>query len=165
MLCQKCWSQPARVHFTTFGPGVSKRSSYCLACAQGERLSWLLAWAYGTEAEAQAPAHPTFLEERTQEAPPIPSLVALRVVECQCGCRFVLGAEIPCHHKSLAVGHSEELRHLCHCGGELVVEAPQVVCEECGASAWRLILATVESCSYPQHRPSHAALSGPAARV
>jgi len=165
MLCHKCWSHDARVHFTTFGLGVSRRSSYCLACAQGERLTWLLAWAYRTEAEAQAATQPTFLEHRAQEAPPVPTLVALRVVECRCGCRFVLGAEIPCHHRRLAIGQSEQLHHLCHCGGELVVEAPQVVCEECGAAAWRLVLATVESCSYPQDHPSHAALSGPTARV
>jgi len=165
MLCHKCWSHRARVHFTTFGPGVSRRTSYCLACAQDERLSWLLAWAYGTEAEAQAPTHPAFLEERAQETPPTSTLVALRVVECQCGCRFALGAEIPCHHRRLAIGHTEELHHLCHCGSELVVEAPQLVCEECGASACRLVLATVESCSYPQRYPTQAAVGGPTARL
>jgi len=165
MLCHKCWSHRARVHFTTFGPGVSRRTSYCLACAQDERLSWLLAWAYGTEAEAQTPTHPAFLEERAQETPPTSTLVALRVVECQCGCRFALGAEIPCHHRRLAIGHTEELHHLCHCGSELVVEAPQLVCEECGASACRLVLATVESCSYPQRYPTQAAVGGPTARL
>lgn len=146
MLCHKCWKHEARVHFTTFGPGVSRRRSYCLACAQGERLSWLLAWAYGTEAEAQAPTRPAFLEAGPQAGASIPSLVAVQVLRCECGCRFVLGAEMPCHHRSLATGELEELRHLCHCGAELVSQAPHLVCGECGASPWRLVVATIETC-------------------
>ena len=147
MLCQKCWTHEASVHFTTFGPGVSRRRSYCLSCAQGERLSWLLAWAYGADADAGAPTGPEFLDPAPPDHLPIPSLVAVQVLQCECGCRYVLGAEMPCHHRSLAVGEAEEIRHLCHCGAELVALAPRLVCRECGASAWRLVLATVETCT------------------
>ena len=145
MLCQKCWTHEASVHFTTFGLGVSRRRSYCLSCAQGERLSWLLAWAYGNDAHATA--GPQFLDPAPSDQAPIPSLVAVESLQCGCGCRFVLGAEMPCHHRSLAIGEAEEIRHLCHCGTELVVRVPQLVCQVCGASAWRLVLATIETCT------------------
>ena len=43
MLCQECWVEEASVQFRYLWGGEVHEVGYCLACAQREPLSWLLA--------------------------------------------------------------------------------------------------------------------------
>ena len=47
MLCRKCWTEEASVHFRYVCGGEAHDLSYCLACAQHEPWSWLFAWRHG----------------------------------------------------------------------------------------------------------------------
>jgi len=157
MLCQKCWTEEARVHFCCVWGGETHEIGYCLACAQEEPLSWLLAWGNGvgdpTERELRRPLvvrvkPATFPRERRRS-----TLVATGLHRCECGCRIVVAANMPCAHGTYLFGTSQRLiQHECHCGREHTVAVPDVVCVECGAADTLSVVGTAETCSWDEQR-------------
>jgi len=155
MLCQNCWREEAWVHFHCFEPHGVHTHSYCLACSQDEPLSWLLTWGHRQDPDTGSglgdpevlPARPLFGARRPA------TLVATAVVECDCGCRVVAGAELPCNHRACSFEpRAVAVDHLCHCGRELVVPLPDVVCRQCGATESRSVIAAVETCLWDEQR-------------
>ena len=170
MLCEKCWKEQAHVHFATVEGDSVRERNYCLACAHGESLSWLLAWGYSHEAgEVFDLAKPELVSPRREgksesergsaslsPSPSLslsPALVATGVARCECGCRIVVGAELPCGHSSCTLtSRVRMIEHRCHCGHELLVPVPQVACRECGLSDVPAIIASAETCLFDHRR-------------
>ncbi|HPD17249.1 MAG TPA: hypothetical protein PLE19_20120 [Planctomycetota bacterium] len=156
MLCQKCWQEEARVHFSLIGRNEAEELGYCLACAREEHLSWLLTWGYGSRTHrGEAPAAPEVLPRGSMaaEAAPI-TIVGAAVARCECGCRLVVGAQLPCEHHShdLLTASGQFVEHLCHCGRELRIPVPTVFCAQCHSTQTRIILASVETCVWDEQR-------------
>lgn len=162
MLCQRCWTQEARVHFTTVAPDASHERAYCLACAREERLSWLLVWAYGQpEAGAEKCGWPP---RRPPDVLPAGSaltsygepatLVALGVAHCTCGCRVAVGAELPCGHGTYGLLNAppQLIEHVCHCGRELRLVVPAICCPTCLSVQAGLVVASAETCLWDEQR-------------
>ncbi len=173
MLCQNCWKEEARVHFTIAGRHQAHEHAYCLACAHQEDLSWLLVWGYGTQpqgshlhfahgrhvpSEDVPPGHPS-----VPDAPPViprpqhrerSTLVATALVRCECGCYVVAGAELPCSHGTPALlrARSQLAEHLCHCGRVVAIPVPIVFCATCQMPQARIILASAETCLWDEER-------------
>ena len=60
---------------------------------------------------------------------------------------------MPCAHDSHAVEATTDLvEHTCHCGRELMVPVPRVVCLECGASQTQAVIAAAETCLWDEQR-------------
>jgi len=155
MLCQKCWKEEARVHFAAVGQYGLHETRYCLACAQAEPLSWLLVWGYGHERPDDDPVlkPQALLAKPALDGRGSVTLVATGVAQCECGCRIVLGAELRCNHGHYAVeGETDFVEHLCHCGRELPVPVPRVVCLDCGATQRHAIVAAAETCLWSEQR-------------
>ena len=179
-LCEKCWKEEAHVHFAIVEQGVVREHNYCLACAHGESLSWLLAWGYSRDAdddfcltkpELVIPSREgkSESEDGRSTAPLSPSpslslspvLVATGVGQCECGCRIVVGAELPCGHTRYTLrDRARMVEHRCHCGRELIVPVPRVACRECSLLALDggrpsdapAVVASAETCLFDQHR-------------
>jgi hypothetical protein len=156
MLCQRCWREEARVHFTVASRDQAHERAYCLACARDEYLSWLLVWGYA--AEDRAGGLPP-LPEALRVNPPrsdreLSTLVATSVARCACGCYVVAGAELPCGHGTHDVlrASGTTVEHLCHCGRSLAIPVPTVYCPQCRAVQARLILASAETCIWDEER-------------
>ncbi|MFP4057103.1 MAG: hypothetical protein ACLF0G_09570 [Candidatus Brocadiia bacterium] len=165
MLCRSCWAQEARVHFLWATSREVHELALCLACAQDEPLSWLLAWGYSREAPPLSflPAPQIvrvgspLLSDRLGPA----TLVAAGLQQCACGCRIALGAQVPCDHARFAFrAQSVSVGHACHCGRDHLVEVPAVVCLECGAEASRVVVATAQTCLWDEQRRRLIAVDG-----
>ena len=157
MLCRKCWMEEASVHFRCFSRGRVHEIAYCLACAQHEPLSWLLAWGHGREPAPSRPLSvPTIVRAgagwwgiRGAAA----TLVATGVARCPCGCRIVVGAEMACEHGAYLLGGEETVvEHACHCGRDHAIWVPGVVCLECGGEPLVSIVATARTCLWQEQR-------------
>jgi len=174
MLCQKCWNEEARVHFCRVWGGEVHWLSTCLACAQDEPLSWVLAWGNGPDAPVgnHLPV-PVIIESATvglsvraaentagrasrgtlQCSGARTTLVAMRVQRCDCGCRTIVAATMPCTHRNYAFGISvHAVDHECHCGREHTILVPEVVCASCGATEALSVIGTAETCSWEEQR-------------
>ena len=155
MLCPQCWKEEARIHFTSFGPEGVRKRSYCLACAQHQPLSWLLAWGYAhapvVGGQLPEPEVLTMGRESGGRAPL--TLIATGIRECACGCRIAIGAELPgcCGTYSLAP-ETDVVEHLCHCGREIAVCVPKVVCLQGASAQGRSVVAAAETCLWRERR-------------
>ncbi|HUT33695.1 MAG TPA: hypothetical protein VNE39_09460 [Planctomycetota bacterium] len=157
MLCQKCWSEEAKVHFTIVGPHDAHEHAYCLACARQEHLSWLLVWGY---ARSQHPCGHALVPEvlrvnaasRSDRGPS--TLIATAVARCACGCYVATGTELPCGHGTheLVQAPLTIVEHVCHCGRALAIPTPIVFCPQCRAAQTNAIVATVETCLWDEER-------------
>jgi hypothetical protein len=179
MLCQSCWKEEARVHFTVAGRHQAHNHAYCLACAREVDLSWLLVWGYSTQrpgshlhfaqgghapTEDVAPGHALVPEALPVVPRPSrrggPALVATAVARCACGCYVVAGAELPCNHGTPALlrTQSQLVEHLCHCGRTVAIPVPVVFCPTCQTPQTRIILASAETCLWDEERRRVVAL-------
>ena len=157
MLCQKCWNEEARVHFCRVHGGEVHWLSYCLACAQDEPFSWVLAWGNGPDAPVgdHLPVPVTIRAESAAlwRGRGFATLVATQVQRCDCGCRVIVAATMPCTHGSYAFGTSfRTVDHECHCGREHTILVPDVICTECGAKDALSVVGTAETCSWEEQR-------------
>lgn len=157
MLCRKCWTQEASVHFRYVCGGEVHHIAYCLACAQDEPWSWLLAWAHG-RALATYGLFPTPVVVRARDPrrgrlrPPY-TLLATGLHRCACGCRIAVGAEVACNHAAYTYqGNAQLVDHVCHCGREHTIVLPHVVCRHCSASEGHPIIATAQTCLWDHQR-------------
>ena len=156
MLCQKCWKEEATVHFTTLGDAEAQERAYCLSCAHDEPLSWLLAWGHGLKSVTGDLSHgpeviPSGLPFSRRRAT---TLVATGMTRCACGCRIVVGAEIPCGHASCAPldAPTTLVEHICHCGRQLQLRLPVLYCPRCSLVQSQVIIASAETCAWDQRR-------------
>jgi len=157
MLCRKCWTHDASVQFQYVYGGELHHIAYCLACAQDEPWSWLLAWGHGRALVARDlfPSPIIIRQEATGTGRMRieQTLVATGLICCECGCRIVAGAEIACdHHAYTYEGDAQLVTHVCHCGREHAVVLPHVVCAECDAGEGHAIIATAETCLWDAQR-------------
>ncbi|MBM4031964.1 MAG: hypothetical protein FJ291_09285 [Planctomycetes bacterium] len=155
MLCQNCWSEEARVHFTVVGPHEAHERAYCLACAQEQSLSWLLVWGYGVHPLGTPPAPPEVLPvSASQSGMSRTTLVGTGVARCECGCCIVVGAELPCGHRDAGVkgAAAATISHTCHCGREVQIPVPVIFCPKCGSPQRQAIIASVETCLWDEQR-------------
>ena len=153
MLCETCWKEEAKVHFTILDGQGTRQVNSCLACARREPLSWLLVWGY-----ARSPGEGGLL--RIPESVPgcgtmvdeVPGIVATSIQECGCGCRIAVGATMPCGHEAALVSGTHFASHACHCGRELLIPLSSVVCTVCGESQATIVVATAETCLWSEQR-------------
>ena len=162
MLCQSCWREEARVHFTVAGRHQTHEHGYCLACARQEDLSWLLVWGHGTQRRPGGrPIVPDVLPVVPQpHRRGGPTLVATALARCACGCYVVAGAELPCNHgtPTLLRTQGQLVEHLCHCGRSVAIPIPVVFCPTCQTPQTRVILASAETCLWDEERRRVVAL-------
>lgn len=157
MLCRKCWTQDASVHFRYVCGGEVQELVYCLACAQDEAWSWLLAWGH-SRALATHQLFPTPIivhSDATGEGRlrATRTLVATGLLRCGCGCRIVAGAEVACGHGTYTYeGQAQLVPHVCHCGRDHTVVVPHVVCEQCVVSEGHAVIATAQTCLHDEQR-------------
>jgi len=162
MLCQNCWKEEARVHFTVAGRHKAHDHAYCLACARQEDLSWLLVWGYGTQHQpgghASLPDAPPVVPRPQQRG--CATLVATALARCACGCYVVAGAELPCGHGTPALLRTpgKLVERLCHCGRAVAIRVPIVFCPTCQMPQSRVILASAETCLWDEERRRVVAL-------
>jgi len=157
MLCRKCWTQDASVHFRTLCGGEAEHVAYCLACAQDELWSWLLAWGHGREPVPggilPAPIAVRSEPGRAGRQPVTHTVVATGLYRCECGCRIVVGAELACDHDAYEYqGDAEVVPYLCHCGREHAIVVPTVACRECDVAEGRPIIGTARTCLWDEQR-------------
>lgn len=156
MLCQKCWQEEARVHFSLLSGSEVEERGYCLACAREEELSWLLAWGYGARARRGGSAvAPEVLPRGSLAAQAAPvTIVGTALARCECGCRLVVGAQLPCEHHThgLLAAPNQFVEHLCHCGRQLRIAVPTILCPQCHAMQAAIIIASVETCVWDEQR-------------
>lgn len=157
MLCRKCWSEEASVHFHTLYGGEFQHVGYCLACAQDDPWSWLLAWGHGRE-PAPDGLFGTPIVVRAERvvcdrANSARTLVATGLRRCECGCGIVVGAEVASGHDAFAYdGEAQVVSHMCHCGREHAIVMPGVVSQDgCGIEG-RPVIATAQTCLWDEQR-------------
>jgi len=157
MLCRKCWTEEASVHFHTLCGGEFQDVAYCLACAQDDPWSWLLAWGHDREPVRDG----LFLKpvvvraERVvwDRANAARTLLATGLHRCECGCRIIVGAEVGSSHDSFAYDvEAQVVSHMCHCGREHSIVLPEVVSQDGLAITSRPIIATAETCLWDEQR-------------
>ncbi len=151
MLCERCWGQDARIHFTYVTHGRVIEAHHCLACAQQEPMSWLLAWAYRLRAEGGSTLLPAIVHIRdpllASRARPA-TLVATDRHPCPCDCQIVVGSELACRHASPCLtGLATRHVHTCHCGREHGLIVPRIACGDCGKRDHVAVVATARTCS------------------
>lgn len=145
------------MHFRYACGGEIQELAYCLACAQDDAWSWLLAWGHS---RALATHHlfpkPIVVHSESTGQGRLRSsrnLVATGLLRCGCGCRIVVGAEVACNDESYTYeGRADLVTHVCHCGREHTVVLPHVVCEQCVVSEGHPIIATAHTCLRDEQR-------------
>jgi hypothetical protein len=156
MLCERCWIEDTRVHFACLTRGQKLDVHLCLACAQDEAMSWLLAWAHRLRTDAAVVPLPAVVRVRGplySGRRQLATLVATERHTCACGCQIVLGAELPCRHAHpVVVTRTTRVMHTCHCGRDHVLLVPHVACADCGAQASLAIIATAQTCLHDEQR-------------
>jgi len=158
MLCERCWGEDARIHFTYVTHGKTLEARHCLACAQHESMSWLLAWAHRLRVTGGSTALPTVVHIRDplRDSRSHPAtLVATDRHPCACGCQIVVGAELACRHASPCLtGRATRHVHTCHCGREHALVVPRIACGDCGCQDHVAVIATAQTCLPVEASPS-----------
>jgi len=145
------------MHFRYLCGGETHHIAYCLACAQDEPWSWLVAWGHGRALAAYGLFPKPIVVHKGVEAHGHSrsprTLVATGLHRCECGCRIVVGSEIACGHGTYTYeGTAQLVPHMCHCGREHAVVLPHVVCEQCAASEGHPIIGTAQTCLWDAQR-------------